>query len=62
MISKPRLSSDLAKKFTQILKIMKGTKNLNANVLSENGVIIAEDTDTVLLNADKIIKLNQIDH
>ena len=32
---------------------MKGTQILKANHLSRNGVIIADDTDTVLPNVDK---------
>ena len=32
---------------------MKETQNIKANHLSRNGVIIADDTDTVSLNVDK---------
>ena len=40
---------------------MKRTHTLKANHLSRNGVIIADDTDTVLPNVDKnnkIIRIN----
>ena len=32
---------------------MKNTQTLKANLLSKNGVIIADDTDIVFLNVDK---------
>ena len=39
---------------------MKETKILKANHLSKNGVIIADDTDTVFPNVDKNSKTTKI--
>ena len=38
---------------------MKKTQNLKANHLSKNGVIIADDTDTVFPNVDKTTRQSE---
>ena len=51
----------LLKKSLKYSIFMKNTQTLKANHLSKNGVIIADDTDIVILNVDKnnkIIKTN----
>ena len=45
--------TDLIEKITEILNIYERHPNLKANHLSKNGVIIADETDTVLPNIDK---------
>ena len=54
--------TDLSEKFTEILNIYEKNPNFKANHHSKNGVIIVDDTGTVLLKADKnnkiIIKTN----
>ena len=54
--------TELAEKITQTLKIHEKTiQTLKANYRSKNGVTIAVDTDTALLNVnknDKIIRTN----
>ena len=53
---------DLSEKITEILIYMRQIQILKVNHLSRNGVIIAEDTDTLLPNEDKsnkIIRNNQ---
>ena len=63
--------TNLIEKITEILNSMKRTQTLEANHFLRNGVIIADDTDTVLPNVDKnnkIIRIilkntkNQINH
>ena len=54
--------TDLIEKITEVLNIYeKNIQTLKANHLSKNGVIIADDTDTVFSNVDKnnkTIKIN----
>ena len=53
---------DLTEKITEILNIYEKNPNSKVNHLPRNGVIIVEDTDTALPNADKInriIKINR---
>ena len=45
--------TDLIEKITEILNIYEKNPNFKANHLSRNGVIIADDTDTVLPNVNK---------
>ena len=54
--------TDLSEKITEILIIYEKTQILKVNHQLKNGVTIAEDTDTALLNADKnrkTIKINR---
>ena len=44
---------ELSEKFSEILKIYEKSPRAQVNYHLKNGVTIAEDTDTVLLNADK---------
>ena len=54
--------TDLSKKITEILNIYEKNQILKVNPHLKNGVTIAEDTDTVLLNADKNSKTIKIIH
>ena len=55
--------TDSSEKSTEILNIyMRKTQILKVNHHLKNGVTIAEDTDTVLLNADKNSKTIKINH
>ena len=53
--------TDLIEKITEVLNIYKKHPNFKGNHPSKNGVIIADDTDTVFPNVDqnnKIIRIN----
>ena len=54
--------TDLSEKFTKFCIYMTKTQILKVNHPLRNGVTIAEDTDTVLLNAERNSKTIKINH
>ena len=52
--------TDLIEKITEILSIYKRNPNFKGKPSFKNGVITADDTDTVLPNVDKINKIIRI--
>ena len=51
--------TDLVEKFTEILNIYEKHPNFKGKPSFKNGVIIADDTDTVFPNVDKNNKINK---
>ena len=54
--------TDISEKITEILNIYDKNLNFKVNRHLKNGVTIDEDTDTVLLNADKNSKTIKMNH
>ena len=54
--------TELSEKITEILKNYEKNPNFKGKPSFKNGVIIVENTDTVSLNAEKIMKITKTSH